>query len=410
VLGRVTLPGLSLEAPVSQVMSAPVAALDASHTAQDAVLLMSRRTLRHVPVLDNGQVVNVVSERDLFALQRLSIKHLGTAIRRASRLSEFQEAAQDIRAFTRHLLGQGVQARQLTALISHLNDLLTERLVEVELAASGLSAQRMCWVALGSEGRAEQTIATDQDNALVFESDDPERDRPQWLAFARRVNEALDACGYPLCKGGVMACNPPCCLTAAEWEARFMRWIEQGGAQDLLHASIFFDFRAVAGQAAWLEPLRERVVQRAAATPRFIRQLAQNHADHPVPLNWHGGVDGKKDGDHLWLDLKLQATALLVDAARIVALAQGLSATGTRERLLQAGERLRVPAEEREAWATAFDYLQMQRLVRQLAGDSADQPNRIDLNTLNAVDQKVLKASLQAIKTLQQRLALDYLR
>src|SRR5690606_23480847 len=110
----------------------------------------------------------------------------------------------------RTLLGQGVQARQLTALISHLNDALTTRLIELLAERHGLSLTGTCWLALGSEGRSEQTIATDQDNALIRpEGSDPSR----YQAFARGVNQALDDCGYPLCKGGVMAGNPDLCLT-----------------------------------------------------------------------------------------------------------------------------------------------------------------------------------------------------
>ena len=111
----------------------------------------------------------------------------------------------------------------------------------------GVDMGQACWLAFGSEGRSEQTISTDQDNGLIFVSDDAERDRPAWLAFAREVNEALDACGYPLCKGNVMASNPECCLTQAEWLARFENWIEHGAPEDLLKASIYFDLRPLAG-------------------------------------------------------------------------------------------------------------------------------------------------------------------
>lgn len=411
VLDRIALAGTDLAAPVSSVMTRPVATLQADDTTHDAMMLMSRRRIRHVPVLEQGRLVNLVSERDLFALQRLSIKHLGTAIAHCRTLADFQRAAADIRAYARHLMVQGVQARQLTALISHLNDQLTQGLVAVALQAAGLSADAMCWIALGSEGRGEQTLATDQDNALVFASDDPQADRPRWLAFARRVNEALDACGYPLCQGGIMAGNPPCCLTAQEWGQRFGRWIDAGGPQELLQASVFFDLRAVAGRADWLDDLRAMVLARTRTTPRFIRQLVQVHLEHPVALNWYGGIEGRREGSRLWFDLKLQGTALLVEGARILALAQGLAATGTRERLLSAGRAIGAPAPEVEGWVTAFDFLQLLRLARQSdASADPDQPNRIDLNTLNPVDERVLKASLRAIRTLQQRLQLDYLR
>ena len=410
VLDRIALAQIDLSAPVSTVMTRPVATLPADAWAHEAVLLMTRRRIRHVPVLDGERIVNLVSERDLFGLQRLSVKHLATAIERCRTVAEFQQVAADIRAYARHLLALGVQARQLTAVVSHLNDQLTHGLVRMHLNQAGLSEDAMCWVALGSEGRGEQTLATDQDNALVFASEYPLADRPRWLAFARAVNEALDACGYPLCRGGVMASNPRCCLTAAEWGEQFARWIDTGGPKELLQAAVFFDLRAVLGRADWLEALREQILARTRATPRFVRQMVQGYLEHPVALMWHGGIRARREGEHRWFDLKLQGTALLVEGARILALAHGVAATGTRERLQQAGRAAGVPDAEVDGWVAAFDVLQTLRLTRQLEGNDTTHPNRVDLNRLNAVDHEILKAALQAIRTLQQRLQLDYLR
>ncbi len=168
VLGRITLPALPLSTPISAVMSQPVQVLGQHHTAQDAALLMSRLGIRHVPVTDaQGRVTSIVSERDLFALQRLSLKQVSTAIRAAASADELTARAGDIRRFARSLLGQGVMARQLTQLISHLNDVLTERLVTLTAAHHGVDLGRVCWLAFGSEGRNEQTISTDQDNGTT---------------------------------------------------------------------------------------------------------------------------------------------------------------------------------------------------------------------------------------------------
>ena len=131
VLGRVTLPQVPLDTPISRVMSAPIRTLSVNDTAQDAALLMSRHRIRHVPVTQDGQVVGLVSEHDLFAMQRLSLKHVSGAIRAAQNVEALAVAARDIRRFARNLIGQGVAARQLTQLISHLNDVLTEHLVQL---------------------------------------------------------------------------------------------------------------------------------------------------------------------------------------------------------------------------------------------------------------------------------------
>jgi len=408
ILGRVALQSVPLTTPIREVMVHPVHTLTHEHTAEDAALLMSRYTIRHVPITREGVVVGIVSERDLFAMQRLSLKHVSKAIRLAPDVDTLKLVAQDIRRFARSLLSQGVQARQLTALISHLNDVLTERLLEIKAQVHGVDLARLCWLALGSEGRGEQTIATDQDNALILPDDVDAAQRTTVLAFAREVNEALDACGYPLCKGGVMAGNPACCLTLREWRERFAAWIEQGAPQDLLNASIYFDFRSLAGDAALARSLRLEVVGRVQQVPRFLKQMAVNALVRTPPLNWVGGIATDEQGQ---IDLKLQGTAIFVDAARLYALAQGVPATNTRERLMAIGPVLGVTEGEYEAWIRGFEFLQMLRLQIQLQGGAPlEQPNHIQVDNLNDIDRRILKEAFRVARTLQQRLQLDYER
>jgi CBS domain-containing protein len=403
IVGRVTLPGLPLETPISQVMSAPVQVIDSARTAHDASLEMSRHGIRHLPVVDAGRVIGIVSERDLFALQRLSLKHVSSSIRGAGDLPALQGAAREIRRFARSLLDQGVGARRLTELISHLNDLLTERLLRMIAAEQGADLDRACWLAFGSEGRSEQTIATDQDNGLVFDSADPARDRPAWLAFALRVNHALDACGYPLCRGNVMASNPECCLTRDEWCRRFEGWIEQGAPDDLLAASIYFDFRPLVGRAELAQPMRALVTQRARALPRFVKQMADNALGHRAPLAWHGGIAGAR------VDLKMQGTAIFVDAARLYALAHGVAETNTRARFEALAPLMHAPAAESQGWIAGFEFLQMLRLRTQIDGrDASANPNLLEVATLNDIDRRTLKESLRVANRLQQRMELDY--
>jgi CBS domain-containing protein len=416
ILGRVTLPQRPLSTPIADVMSAPVRCLDVAATLQEAALLMARDGIRHVPVTDGGRLVNIVSERDLFALQRQSLKQLGTAIRAAASPGELPALARQIRRFARNLLGQGVQARQLTELISHLNDVLTSRLVDLVARERGLDMGRACWLAFGSEGRGEQTISTDQDNGLVFDSPTPEAERPAWRAFGREVNLRLADCGYPLCKGGVMAGEPEGCLTAGEWAARFSRWIAQGTPEHLLNACIYFDLRPLSGQAELARPLREGLLAEAARTPRFIKQLAGNLLERRVPLNWRGAVETGDDAEGgQWLDLKMQGTAIFVEAARLYALAFGLPALGTRDRLADAAPHCGVPADEVMAWIGGFEYLQSLRLRVQLEdgdgpGAGAGHPNRVDLRRLNLIERRMLKESLRMARQLQQRIELDYVR
>ena len=408
ILGRVTLNEVPLGTPIQAVMVQPVHTLTHEHTAQDAALLMSRHGIRHVPITREGVVVGIVSERDLFAMQRLSLKHVSSSIRAAPDVDSLKLVAQDIRRFARTLLSQGVHARQLTALISHLNDVLTERLLAIKAKQHGIDLSSLCWLALGSEGRSEQTIATDQDNALILSDGTSDAQRAAVLVFAKDVNEALDACGYPLCKGGVMAGNPACCLSLRQWRERFGQWIEHGAPQDLLNASIYFDFRPLAGDLALAQSLRAEVNAAVRQVPRFFKQLALNTLARSVPLNWVGGMATDDQGR---VDLKLQGTGIFVDAARLYGLAHGIVATGTRERLEATGPLMGLTPPEYDAWVSGFEFLQMLRLQIQLEGTApADQPNHLTVASLNDIDRRILKETFRMARSLQQRLQLDYER
>lgn len=405
ILDRVTLPEISLGTPIKDVMTQPVLSLTDQHTAQDAVLLMSRSGIRHVPVTREGRVIGIVSERDLFAMQRLSLKTVSDSIRSAPDVSALKLAAQAIRQLARSLLSQGVHARQLTTLISHLNDGLTERLLDIKAIQHGIDLRRLCWLAFGAEGRNEQTIATDQDNGIILADEAGESERARVLAFAQDVNQALDACGYPLCKGGIMAGNTDCCLSLQQWRSRFAHWIDNGAPQDLLNACIYFDFRALSGDVKLAQSLRQEVTQAARQVPRFLKQLALNALTRSVPLTWTGGIDDQ----HGRIDLKLQGTAIFVDAARLYALANGITATGTRERIEAVGSALGLAAAEYQAWASGFEFLQDFRLHIQLEGSTLSaQPNHIELAQLNQIDRRILKETLVLARSLQQRLELDY--
>jgi CBS domain-containing protein len=411
VLSRVTLAGLSLDTPISAVMSKNVKTLTVDDTAEQAAVMMTRFRIRHVPILEQGRIVGCISERDLFSLQRLSFDTISSAVRMAEDVSALQECAANIRKFARSLLGQGVKARQLTFLISHLNDVLTSRLVMLLAHQHGLDTDDFAWIALGSEGRSEQTIATDQDNALIYVDRGEAALKDRYLSFARQVNEALDACGYPLCKGNIMASNPMLCLTQQEWRNRFAHWVEHGHPEDVLNAGIFFDFRSLVGNDQLLKVLRSEVTEMTATKPRFLKLMAEAALRNTVPLNWLGSLDTKKIDNKPVIDLKMQGTAIVVEVARIYALAHRIEALNTQERLAALGRLAGVPKKESMAWIAAFQYLQTLRLSIQLDGGMlGDNPNALDVETLNAVDRTILKGSMAHIRSLQQRLELDYAR
>jgi CBS domain-containing protein len=334
---------------------------------------------------------------------------IGEAIGIAGNVAELAAAARTIRAFARALLGHGVGARQVSELVSDLNDKLTERMLQIVAGEQELDLGRACWLAFGSQGRREQTIVTDQDNGLVFDSLEPDRDRKRWLEAGRCVNDGLNVCGFASCKGEVMAGNPACCLTVAEWCGRFADWIERGGPDELLKACIYFDLRPVAGSSLLAQPLLEFVVRQPGAVPRFIKQMADNALRNPVPLSWLGATETRKVAGRPMFDLKHHGTMVFVDAARLYALAHRIEHSSTRLRLQAIGSQLKVPLQESEAWVRGFEYLQLLRLQAQTReSDTAGNPNLIDVAELNDLDRRMLNETLRVARGLQQRIQLDY--
>ena len=411
LLKRVVLAEKDLSVAISEVMTSDIKTLEASDTVEMAGHLMMQASIRHLPIVKDAQVVGLISERDLFSFQRFSVSNISAAIHGAKNIQALVRAAEHIRQYSKNLLSQGVTGNRLTSLVSYLNDLLTSRLITMTASEFNVEADQFCWLALGSEGREEQTISTDQDNALILADGVSDAAMQHYLHFARQVNEGLDQCGFPLCKGNVMASNPKYCRRQTDWIKRCAGWIEAGSPQDLLDASIFFDFRPISGNASLALGVSDYVSMAAAATPRFVALLATNAMNWKVPLTMFGGLDTVAVDGKQVLDFKLNGTALVVDFARIYALANNITVRNTRERLEAISRLPRFGQTKVEDWVSTFEFLQTMRLKAQIDSEGQNtNPNALDTAKLSSVDKVILKAAFNISKTMQQRLKLDYVR
>ena len=407
VTDRVVLEPGAVDGTIERVMSPHPVTLPVTETAYHAALAMVRHGVRHIVLVEGGRLAGIVSERDLFGLQSTSLRQLSTAIRGAQDLPAIEAFGRDISALARKMLTQGVATGPLSAFIASLNDLLTQRIVDMEFRET---PARYCWILMGSEGRSEQTLVTDQDNGLIFApapGAHVEDTRQSLLTVARRVNQALDRAGYRLCPGDVMAGNPQWCLTLDEWRGKFAHWIDSGSPEALLHGSIFFDLRPLHGELDLARELRRWLLEHSRRNPRFLHQMAENALRNRPPLGLLRNF--KLDGDGL-IHLKLNGTTPFVDAARIFSLACGIDETNTERRLAGIGPALDIAAHETEAWIAAYQHVQGHRLRCQASalarGETAG--NSIDPRILHDFDRAVLKLAFRQAATLQDRLALDY--
>ena len=399
---------------VAELMTRAPLALPGHAFAYEAALTMIANRIRHVLVTDDGKLIGVVSERDLFSLQRLGLGELTTEIRLAGEVATLVNIAAEIQKLTHLMVEQGVAAEQLTLYVTVLNDRLCQRVIEVVRKRHQWEQTSWCWLAFGSEGRLEQTFSTDQDNGIIFAAHDaaaPDAVRARLLPFAREVNEALDACGFRWCKGNVMACNPELCLSAEEWRRKMGAWLETWEPKALLDATIYFDFRALYGDAALATDLRQWVLQRTRANAAFLRKMAENAVQvRPALGTLRDFVTEDVPNAPHSIDLKAYGARLFTDAARIYALAQGLPQTNTVERLRAAGPGAGISPTETDATVDAFLYIQRLRLRNQASQETLteDNANRIDPDTLNELDRLTLKEAFRLARKLQQRLTLDY--
>ncbi len=412
LLRRVVLRERPLETPLADVMTTPVVTLPASAMAAEGMHVMAARGIRQLAVVDNGRLSGVINERDLFALQRVSMRQVNEELNAADTIEKLKRAGDDIRRLAQNLLAQGVGAEPVTRTIASLNDALTRRAIELVLARHDLGDIDWCWLALGSEGRGEQTFATDQDNALLFAAADAieaARRRDRLLAFAREVNAGLDALGFPLCSGNVMAGNPELCLSTEEWKAKFLTWLRAPTPEALLNANIVFDFRALYGNRALGDALRAWLFGYTQANPVFLRLMVQNalSVEPPGGLIRAFAVDDDP-GVKGTIDLKTRGTRLFVDCARVFALAHGIADTGTAARLRLAGDELHVTPRHVDATVEAFQFLQLLRLRGQDRPSTLGNPNRVDPYALNEIDQRMLKEAFRQAKQLQERLRMTY--
>ncbi len=412
-LRRVVIPNYPTSAPIEEVMTASPATISAHATAYDAMLAMATHGIRHLVILDaEDRVAGVVSERDLFAMQRIGLRNVRKVIAAAADIDTLSQAAADVRRLCLNMLSQGVCAEKLTQFISGLNDSLTRRVIEINLAQHDLFGLDWAWLAFGSEGRDEQTFSTDQDNGIIFVCPDfADRDALQlrFLDFSRDVNQGLARCGFPLCKGNIMASNPLWCLTQDEWQERFTQWIRLPEPEALLNATIFFDFRSLYGNEALAKALRKWLLNQTGHAKLFLRFMAENAVKATPPLGMIRDFvyDSNPDFPHT-LDLKAFGARPFVDAARIIALAHGIAHTSTTERLCAAAEQGKLGGDDINAMIEGFFFIQQLRLRNQRAGTPQGAENRVDPDKLNELDRQVLKEAFKQAKRLQSRLQLEY--
>ena len=434
LIARVILPQLALDTPVGQVMTHPVHCLPLESSVLDAMQAMLRWRLRHLPIQSGAVVVGLVSEHDLMLQHIYRPDRWMIMIEQADSEERLIEAANRVSAIARRLQREHVSSLQMARTMSLLNDALTRRAIALVL---GLQTQDLeqsrdwAWIALGSEARAEQTVVTDQDNALIVRD---EAMIPKWLEHAKAINQLLDRMGFPLCKGGVMAMNEAWCKSLNAWLTEARGWFDHPSPQSMLKAQIVLDFRLMAGDQSLVDAFEQSlsamfshqskqatVSVQTAKRQAFLHQLAADVLERSVqtiPGPWKievfrllkklGWVDGLKR------DLKLQGSALIVDAVRLLVLTKlkpGMwMPHSTYDRLQWLALHQGLDRDEVTSLTEAFEAITGLRFQQQLEAQAhtpGHGPNEIELLSLDNSRLWLLRHHVEHIAGLRTRLSMD---
>ncbi len=403
-----------LSLPIAQVMTPSPFGLPPDATAFDAAIAMTERRIAHICVINKGRLCGVLSERDLFSLQRVDLVHLAQTILHADRIETLVSIRDRIRQLVDNMLAHGASSTQITHIITLLNDHTVRRVIELAIADVGDPGVPFSWLCFGSEGRSEQTLHTDQDNGILFEAQDTAEAahiRGRLLPLAERINRDLDTCGFTLCKGNIMAGNPQLCLSRQEWRRRFSSFVRESTPENLLGSTIYFDLRVVWGPPEGCDHLREQFLEDIRDNRIFQRMMAENALRHRPPVGrFRDFVVTRKGEGKATLDLKVQGLTPFVDGARLLALSHGVGACNTLERLRQLVEQEVIDKQDGAAYEEAYHFIQQTRMQQHQLQARAGQPysNRLDPDTLNHLDRRILRESFRQAQRLQSSLAMRY--
>jgi len=410
---KVLAAGLSPEVSVTAIMSRPVQTITSDAYSFDALLTMSRHGIQLLVVMEADRMVGIISEHDLQMETGSSPLQVIREIERAASLSTLVNLRPKIDSVLEMLLRQGGPVKQLVSLVTELNDRLALRilrLVEHEMESEGHGGPPgpYGWLAFGSEGRKEQTLHTDQDNALFYStgSDRDDAEFNRWfLKFSERVVDSLDRSGLPRCSGGVMASNPQWCQPEERWQTTFLEWITEPDPHTLLMASIFLDFRPIYAGSEFPYLLQEQVLRTIRNNRLFIRFMAKIALNNRPPLSLLKRFIVEKSGEHKnKIDLKMRGLTPVVDAARVLSLDLGIKTQNTFERLSAINRKGVIDdsfhADLKEAYEFIV-YLQISRHLDALTkGEEPD--NFLDPASLNSLQRKMLKESFAVVRRLQE--------
>lgn len=411
---RVIAAGRDIRQPIREIISAPVITITGNEPVYEALRLMITHNIHHLVITEDNRPVRMVTSHDLIILQGTSTLFIVREIDRQHTPAGLRQVLDQAQQVIPFLLHQGIRAGQLGWVMADINDRLVARVLAFTEAALGPPPVPYCWLAVGSEGRREQTFKTDQDNALIYADPAPEATeatRAYFLEFGRQAVAALVEAGFPPCPSRCTADNPQWVQSLSGWYDLFRHWVTAWELEETFQTLIFFDFRGISGDLSLAKRLRHLTIDLLNKNPRFLTRLAHLAMTQTPPVGLLGRFVLEHKSDHKdELDLKLGGTIPIVELARFFALRHGLTETNTLGRLERLKAAGHLPTDLANELAQAFEFILTLRLHQQWEQIQAGQPasNYINPKHLSRLERNLLQEAFKAITRAQEFLQKEY--
>ncbi|MFM2483585.1 DUF294 nucleotidyltransferase-like domain-containing protein [Celerinatantimonas yamalensis] len=409
---RVLAQGRDLNDPIGSVMSQELVTVDARQYVFEALMAMLRDNLQHLLVLSQRKPIGIINMMDIIRYESQNSLFVVNAVFSKDSITQLAALKPQVQACFIRMINEDANSQMVGSAMAVIGRSFKQRLLELAESQFGPPPIPYCFLALGSMARDEQFIVTDQDNALILDNRyDAEVHGDYFKKLSEFVCNGLDQCGYPLCKGGIMASNPQWRMTWNQWQHCFSEWIAHPSARSLLDCNIFFDLVGVWGKTEWADQLRMQIQRQAKNSPGFLACMARNALNRTPPLGFFKEFVMEKDGRHNnVINLKRRGAAPLVDLIRVHALALGVMEQNSFKRLNEIDSANILPKGRALDLRDALEFIAMVR-IRHQADDLLQQQepdNSIEPEHLSAFEQRHLKDAFQIISYAQKYLKFRY--
>lgn len=405
--------GISGDAPVNQIMTRTPHTIPRHAYLYEAIQAMAMHNVHHLPVMDGDAVYGMLSITDIIRVQQDHPVYLIGNIHRQTDLAGLHNISQSVIPLMTLLGRQRLPAHEVGHIMSTIADALTKRLIFLARQTLGAPPCGFCWLGFGSQARQDQNPNSDQDNALILETEPTAEIENYFSQLATLVCEGLGQCGIRLCPGNIMATNPALRLSLRGWQEKFSHLISHPTPESVLQTSIFFDMRAIDGDSRLAAQLQQHVLPLARNNTVFQFHLGQNAVRHRAPLGFFKGFVLTQDGEHqAGCDLKINGTSLITDIARLAALANGVVEVNTRQRLKALARLGVMDGDLAQNLVDAFDLVAQLRWERQQQDIQAERSisNIVDPASLHNLQRQQLRDSFEVIHKAHAMVRFRYCR